>query len=481
MRKVVTNTFLGSLTDSVRNYVLGSTAQVFLQAYQARHVAADLVRVAFEEELSGNNDELFLNLKDSFLRRDADVPAYPTTEFLKSLEGRQDIRNLRDQYEALVPTLSADHPECRHISRRIFYVISTLSKIKVDEMREHYFAETDRLRSAGLPVPKSSVGRIDPFRRFELTGSAAASAIGVFMQQNTLDMQPQSELLCRLYVAFLQRQQAVVQTLLSQHGEVNDGSSCTPESKPEAQECRPHRCLFGCGSFRQRGNLTKHNTKTHFNLGQFDRPFDCPECLHANGSSYAIDGPLHWSNHITQVHGAMNAPSLPSGLLSRPSSSWIKRSHADMSGNQGPCLICGDILESGGAFKRHFRQIHLSKEALFTTPFECPPCVRQGIFDQIIMNEIEWKHHVESVHQGGGIYGRLHTTNVDRPTRADTKHSCSEERSGPAKKRRMHCREAEEEQDVPVCGTSQGVTEMAATTDENVYIDPRILNDNFVD
>lgn len=181
------------------------------------------------------------------------------------------------EYKARVAELSADHPESKQISRRIYYIIHSLTKLTVDEMRKGCFAESDRLRSLGESTQKNSIGLANPFKRFDVMGSTSAGLVGTFMQRSSLEHERVSSLLCDLYVAYLRRQPAIIESLLAIP---EKDAQSPPQTPPDTlSDDRRHQCLFGCGAFRSRGNLTKHNTNVHFKKGTFDKPFPCPACL----------------------------------------------------------------------------------------------------------------------------------------------------------------------------------------------------------
>ncbi|RYP26341.1 hypothetical protein DL768_011750 [Monosporascus sp. mg162] len=401
----------GSLTEPVRNYVMGNTADVFLKSYQARHVAQNLVQVAFGEELAGDDADLFHSLQRSFLQCDPAAPLYPPEEDVKAVEDREDIRRLRAEYKRVVAETSSDHPEAKSIAARIFYVRRSLfAQIMVDERRK-YFVEADKLRASGQPGPGPRSQDVNPFRACDPQGALAAELIGQFMQSDGKGYKRESIRPADVYLAYLQRRPQEVAVLLQR------GAASTPTSpliiqpkEPLPDSSKPHRCLFGCGLFPNRGNLTRHSTRVHFEKGTFDTPFYCPECRRLGMRDHTIDGPMEWSNHIASNHDPRHAPSLPPNLLSRPGASWIKEApYWQLAKGQGPCLVCGDILENAGAFVRHFKQLHVAKQELFKEPFLCQACTRQNLPPRRIENAADWQAHLADTHEGGGPFGQLHS------------------------------------------------------------------------
>lgn len=247
---------------------------------------------------------------------------------------------------------------------------------------------------------------------FDPKGAAAAESIGEFLQLERLEKSESESVtldLVSLYVPLLQRRPAEVIALLDLHGS-EQKNKMMPPYEPPIDPKRPHRCLFGCDSFSKRGNLTKHNTTCHFNRGDFDQPFSCPECRQLRLREHVINRPMQWSNHIKTCHGREHAPNLPRGLYSRPSASWIKNMpcHQVSLGQEGYYLVCGDRFKNAGAFATHFRIQHVEKQKFFESPFDCPECVRQQTDPSRFDNAIDWQAHLKMDYQGGGIYGKLH-------------------------------------------------------------------------
>ncbi|KAI1439373.1 hypothetical protein F5Y02DRAFT_426290 [Annulohypoxylon stygium] len=404
-----------SLGEPVRNYVLGNTRDVFLESYQARHVAHDLVQIAFGQSLPESNDALFNSLRRSFLQRDPDAPLYPTEADLRAFKERQDIRDLRAQYQQVATEKSADHPDAKKIAAKIRYIRHTLSKELLEKRRTEWFRDSDKLRASGKAVFKAFDHDVNPFKPFDPNGVSAAEAIGQFMQLDESEYEQGAIRLVDAYSAYLRRRPAEVAVLFDTIKK-DEGYTQTDNALQETLSSSeaPYWCLFGCRRFPNRGNLTRHNKRVHFDKGDFDRPFPCPECRRLGSPEYMIVGPVYWSNHAETVYGHAHAPGMPTGLEVRPDVLLVDVSFGP---ENGRCHICDDIFRNAGGFVRHFRVIHLAKQNLFEAAFSCPECVREKVEPTRIDNVTEWQAHLVDAHQGGGLFGPLHSLREPRRQR----------------------------------------------------------------
>ncbi|KAI1340623.1 hypothetical protein F5Y15DRAFT_45409 [Xylariaceae sp. FL0016] len=422
----------GSLEEPVRNYVMGNTKDVFLLSYQPRHVREDLLQTAFGVGRTGNNSALFDSLRGSFRQRDPNAPIYPRKSDMDALEDRQDVRDLRAAYSDAVARGSSKDPEAKKIAARLHYVRHILADSLLKQLRKEYFEDVDRRRAMGELTLKAADHGVNPFKTFDPEGARAAAAIGHYMQTEDDSAEQVSSRLLDLYVAHVQRRPAGVHALLG-------GNAQPPERSHSGGK---HRCLFGCGSFTNRGNLTKHNTG-HYNQGYFDHPFPCPECQQLGNKAHMISGPIEWSNHVETVHGEDHAPNLPKTLRLRR---YAPRMDDLSSCDRGPCLVCGSLFKNAGAFMRHFKINHVQKQQLFEAPFDCPECLRQKSKHIRVKNEPDWQMHLANVHGGGGPYGALHslrepkrkscqvkTNRVEEPSNKRRKTGCNLDTKDPAR------------------------------------------------
>lgn len=392
---------------------MGNTRDVFLKSYQARHVAQNLVANAFGQELGGNDTILFQSLQRSFLQRDPDAPLYPSEEAMNALEDREDIRQLRAEYRLAVSQRSADDPLAKRLAARVFALRRLLAAQILDQRRREYFSDADRLRALGQE-PCRPPDDTNPFKTFDPNGALAAEEISAFMQMEAMEETIEGAVqtttpvhIVDVYVMYLHRRPAEVRGVLGaiKHKSTNQKTTCD-SSEPADNPNRLHRCLFGCGSFQTRGNLTRHNSRVHFFRGRFDLPFACPECIRLGRGEQTINGPMEWSNHCAKKHDPRHAPSLPENMMSRPGVTWVDSvAHAQLAKGEGRCLICGNIFKNAGAFARHFNVVHLDKEELFGKPFLCPVCPFPSCW---IEGATAWQSHLVDFHKGGGVFGWLH-------------------------------------------------------------------------
>ncbi|KAI1385771.1 uncharacterized protein F4822DRAFT_432624 [Hypoxylon trugodes] len=369
----------------------------------ARHVAQDLVHIAFRQNSPEHNNALFDSLRRSFLQRDPNAPLYADEIDVDAFEKRQDITNLRAQYKEAVAKDSSAHPKAKRIAAQIHYIRHSLAEELLQKKRAEWFDNSDKHRAAGKAVTKESDHDLIPFKNFDPAGVLAAEAVGQFMELEESEYEQGAVKLVNVYLAYLRRH--LTEVVLLVEGGVGDKADTQNDDACEKTAIdleKAHLCLFGCRGFADRKNLTRHNRTVHFEKGDFDRPFPCPECCRL-GIKCIIEGPMHWSNHVETVHGRAHAPDLPSSLESRRNQSWRE------DGQWERCLICGDLFSNAGGFSRHFRVMHLQKQKLFEAPFSCPECAREQVKPICVANETEWLTHLVDAHQGGGRFGPLHS------------------------------------------------------------------------
>jgi hypothetical protein len=75
------------------------TSGVFESSYQTRRIREDLMRLAFGH-MAGENDALFLSLRNISLGKDPDAPIDPTEEDLLGFDWRIDVADIRADIEA---------------------------------------------------------------------------------------------------------------------------------------------------------------------------------------------------------------------------------------------------------------------------------------------------------------------------------------------------------------------------------------------
>src|SRR5699024_3660263 len=109
------------------------------------HLNKDLMKVAYREK-AGQNEEMVSMMSRAFLRRDPYAPIYITKDDFASFEKRNDLSSLRKQYRE-----AKDDPvKAQKVKARIKYLLDWLERLRIQEVREEYFDEVDRLRAQGI-------------------------------------------------------------------------------------------------------------------------------------------------------------------------------------------------------------------------------------------------------------------------------------------------------------------------------------------
>lgn len=342
-------------------------------------------------------------LQNSFLCRDDRAPIYPTKARLASFEQRQDLSVLRREHQ-LAKEADPKGPsgaEPLRLRAKIGWLIRSLSDLAVKEDRMQYFADADRLRAEGrstfglLPVNQSAPMEARP------KGWRAAMKIGHFFAPSDTKKEEiedhdwrDSVNLVDILVPYLKGNAQQAEIL------IDDAQPMTAASKPKLldifDEKRPCRCLFGCQAYAYRHGLTRHNTAAHYEKGQFDKAFECPECLRLGLGACTINGVVHWSNHVETIHGRNLAPMPPPAARHGLGSSALAKSR---------CHICSVEVTQGSCFAQHWDK-HV-KAGLFDKTFPCPDCFRERQISVTIDGAAAWHAHLVDQHQGGGPVGKF--------------------------------------------------------------------------
>ncbi|KAI0965360.1 hypothetical protein F4678DRAFT_485319 [Xylaria arbuscula] len=445
----------GSLTEPLRNFVLGNTEDVFLKSYQPHRLSHDLVQIAFGEHAGAGDADLFEALRHSLLQRDPDAPIYISEQDLQAFEERQDMRDLRCAYRETVAESSSDSPAAKKIAAKILWIRRTLSKTRLLDMRKAYFQEVDRLRARGEAPPRPANHGLNPSKLFDPKGAVAAEAIGEFMRSEQGQRGDALELV-GLYVPLLKRCPADVTTLLdlykgvqpkeeaspfyepgSSHIKSCHGREHTPNpptgltSRPDASWMKntpfyplpagQEGCCLVCGNvFKNAGAFATHFKVQHMQKQKlFESPFDCFKCVRQQIKSCRLDSAADWQAHLEEAHQGGGVYGRLHAILSprRQTGSPVESSQAEQAER---CLICNKIFRNAGAFTTHFRVYHIEERGFFSSPFDCPECVRQQIKPCRLDSAADWQAHLEEAHQGGGVYGKRHTLLPPRKKRCQT-------------------------------------------------------------
>ncbi|EJP61116.1 uncharacterized protein BBA_09921 [Beauveria bassiana ARSEF 2860] len=345
----------GSLTRALSNYIMSHTTEVFERSYQARHLTANLMRIAFDSR-AGDNDRMIRSLSSAFSRRDPDAPIYVSTDELAAFEERKDIQTLRQLHKE---TFKKEPHKATAIKNQIRYLLDCLEKLKLQEIRRKYFDTVDNLRGR-----HESTEHLDP----QLTENPRSAREVPSFQRAVLSGK-------------FMRENASVVTLgesLIAYLEERPTKLCPPVSKPpppKSANVMDMRCLLCCVPFATVATLSRHVSTAH----SFDEPFNCPEC-ERNGVLVQVEQScISWASHVKAYHKQFIAPSVAVSL------------------KPAYCPLCAKCFTERG-FSLHFRQAHKDK---LSYPFACPECDREGIHDSMICSFDAWGFHVQNTHDGG--------------------------------------------------------------------------------
>jgi hypothetical protein len=259
----------GTFTPAMRNYLLSHTSSVFEQSYQARHFGKDLAKLCFGPK-AGEHDELFKALRNSFLDRDENAPLYPTDKYLEMFEKRNNLQALRKPHQEarLRDPRGSDGEQARNLRGKIQWLTNGLAPLAVEELRQKYFREADRLRSQGLSTD-GIVQRGQPDKSCNAWGTAAARKIGEsFRRQSSPHSSPANASIhftdvLQLYLSDKAREAEILADEAMPSWEEPSSAEPEPLYPAKAPLNKPFRCLIGCGWFFSRHTLSRHNTKVH--------------------------------------------------------------------------------------------------------------------------------------------------------------------------------------------------------------------------
>ncbi|KAM3492106.1 hypothetical protein MY3957_004597 [Beauveria namnaoensis] len=345
----------GSLTRALSNYIMSHTTEVFERSYQARHLTANLMRIAFDSR-AGDNDRMIRSLSSAFSRRDPDAPIYVSTDELAAFEERKDIQTLRQLHKE---TFKKEPHKATAIKNQIRYLLDCLEKLKLQEIRRKYFDTVDNLRGR-----HESTEHLDPQltenprSAREVPSFERAVLIGKFMRENASVVT-----LGESMIAYLEERPTKLYPPVSK------------PPPPKSANVMDMRCLLCCVPFATVATLSRHVSTAHC----FDEPFNCPEC-ERNGVLLQVEQScISWASHVKAYHKQFIAPSIAVSL------------------KPAYCPLCAKCFTERG-FSLHFRQAHKDK---LSYPFACPECDREGNHDSMICSFDAWGLHVQNTHDGG--------------------------------------------------------------------------------
>ncbi|KAK8130829.1 hypothetical protein PG984_007267 [Apiospora sp. TS-2023a] len=410
----------GTLTSAMRNYLLSHSTRVFEQSYQPRHFRDDVTRLCFGEQV-GDHTALFQVIQNSSLERDPNAPLDATMEDYDSFEKRRDLTALRKLHSEVGQGPGGwDSDEARSIASKIQWVRAKLASLVVEQRRQEYFYEADRLRAQGLSTtalvqPQQCSGRSSSIR-----GGAAAEEIGKLFELSLQMENPEekdwrsSVSLTEVLELYLDGRGRDVELLLAEARPARAVEESAVAKAPLAKDCR---CLLCNMWFFSRYTLSRHNTNIHYRRGksgnQFTSRFRCPECRSTAQNDVWIENVMHWSNHTESFHGTKCSPIPPAGARDE-NRAWLAKfapgtencppGRGGMKLGKGMCYICLNEFSQAGGFYNHWAK---HKAVIFQQPFPCPACLREKNQVVPIDGAETWYSHLVEGHEGGGPFGSL--------------------------------------------------------------------------
>lgn len=407
----------GVLSNALRNYVLSHTTSVFESSYQAQHVRADLMSLAFGDD-GGRQEELFSMLRNTSTAWDDRAPVEITTEEEHSFESRFDVTQIR---QAL--SHAAESTERKRLQSKLTSVLSTLRRLKLEEKRREYFERVDYLRSSGTAPEKDSYHLMSNIGHTTTQERRVSSFLKVAADSKEV----QAEHNPRPYVS------AVFDYLLQKAPIFTDRTS--DQNPSDTTKVTPSRCLLCSKNYSDRSALTKHSNSAHSDK-TFSRPFPCPECLSTH-KTVLISSASDWSNHTERLHGKANAPRWRGSATSQcclicgkmvnnlirhinnhrvsSTSNWpitckicpgsskmriqgfpelLQHFQVHKETAKPCCALCGVLSTTESGLSRHITATHF-----FEKPFYCPLCVSQPLKGPTIINcRSSWSAHIHAQH-----------------------------------------------------------------------------------
>ena len=349
---------------------------MYQKSYQAQRIRDNLLPRAFGDRAGADEARLFALLRNASLKRDEFAPIDPTPAELQCFEQRRDIRLLRARYAETTEKKARED-----LRAQLSYLMQILSRLLIQQKRQEYFAEVDRLRALGLPTEPLRAEKSEP-----PSGTVAGGAVAIGRFLDSAQCDGQMELCATLFVSYLRRRPAEVVILA--------GQAPDPASH-DVYDHKRSRCLLGCGSFFGRYGLTRHMERFHLDTGTFDCPFPCPECLvNSSAQENLIHGPSDWCSHVATKHRKIDAPDLPS-RASTP------RRPRDVCGKQAKtlaCPLCGRMFPTEDGLRRHVTVLHLKKGDFNNGVFPCPECRRIGAEPAEINSYESFTDHCAKIH-----------------------------------------------------------------------------------
>ncbi|KAH6653544.1 hypothetical protein BKA67DRAFT_323734 [Truncatella angustata] len=333
----------GVISDALRNYVMSHSTGVFESSYQGHDVRKSLMELAFGTR-AGKEELLFERLRDTSLSRDPNAPIRISPEDEQRFESRNDIRQLRS---AIATT--HDRGEKNKLRASLQSNLTTLRRLRLEEIRAEYFKHVDFMRAKGLSTAMYGLSS----RNSGVLKTPIAVMVTSLLKPSANESVADRDLMTRRYMK-------AVLGFLTDSTTNNEKLLISTVPSPKVIDGKINeksRCLLCKKTFCDRSALTRHYNG---HIALFDQPFPCPEC--DSYSTTAIDslGRAEWSNHVERTHGRRNAPN------------WSQSKNSESFG----CLICSSTHTSFTALIGHINRHNGSSQQ--TWPMSCAECVRMG-------------------------------------------------------------------------------------------------------
>jgi hypothetical protein len=276
---------------------MSHTGAVFETDYQTGVVRANLASLAFGPKAVQRDELLFNDLRSMTLTRDEGAPISVSEERLVEFQKRRDIAKFRAEIQA-----STDKREKNRIYSQIASTIKTCTRLQLEEDRQAYFKEADRLRLQGLE-PEPAPGR---------GGPGIVAPVAALLSRLSLRDEGEPP---RVDTSTSEQYIAVqLQHLSSLAPSVPRRAPDTAAASKSQQNCF---CFVCSRDLANRSCLTRHFRDVHLVDGTFENPFACPECRRTRTADVVVHGPAEWCNHLEHTHGRIHTPNVNPGVNPR--------------------------------------------------------------------------------------------------------------------------------------------------------------------
>ncbi|KAK4110185.1 hypothetical protein N656DRAFT_303872 [Canariomyces notabilis] len=346
---------------------MGHSGPVFENDYQTAVVRANLAAIAFGPKAVRRDETLFNDLRSMTLTRDEGAPIKVSEAQIAKFRERKDIAKIRDEIQH-----TTDKLEKSRLRGQIRSILETCKRLQLEQDRQAYFKEADRLRLQGLePTPTPGMGGPG-------TAAPVAACLSRWRPRDEGELPPNDTSASEQYVdAQLLYLSSTVATARQRASEAAAPS--------ESQQIS---CCFACfKGYPTRSGLTRHFQDTHLDDGTFDNPFACPPCRRAGAAEVIVHGPAEWCNHLEHTHGLIHTPRFNRGASYRgfPSNSPLA------------CLLCEEPMASMNTLLAHMNRTEIPRYRK-NLRVDCGACTREGQVDVEPMSIWEWLMHARAVH-----------------------------------------------------------------------------------